>query len=190
MAQFGRSRRAGCRTPPVTVAGMRCGCGSQSMPYFSDFAGWPWCLALSKCQHPTQMSCQTFPERHILRRVPAQAQRKPPHRAVSAVSHSLDCYGSFQGKADLAAPTDGERVPCVTSAVLSIGRCTTVREMKEGPSRPAVRCWSQATASCDCQKQWWFAKSGHRLPRAAILTPLRKGRADLLLCNRRSTSPA
>ena len=34
-------------------------------------------------------------------------------------------------------------------------RCATVREMKEGPSRSAVRCWSQTTASCCRQKRWW-----------------------------------
>jgi hypothetical protein len=34
-------------------------------------------------------------------------------------------------------------------------RCGTVREMKEGPSRPAVRCRSQATASCCRQERWW-----------------------------------
>src|ERR1019366_7597730 len=34
-------------------------------------------------------------------------------------------------------------------------RCATVREMEEGPSRPAVRFWSQATASCCRQKRWW-----------------------------------
>jgi cytochrome b len=27
--------------------------------------------------------------------------------------------------------------------------------MKEGPSRPAVRCRSQATASCCRQERWW-----------------------------------
>ena len=33
--------------------------------------------------------------------------------------------------------------------------CATVREMKEGPSRPEVRFWSQATASCCRQERWW-----------------------------------
>jgi len=28
--------------------------------------------------------------------------------------------------------------------------------MKEGPSRSAIRCWSQATASCCRQKRWWW----------------------------------
>ncbi len=41
-----------------------------------------------------------------------------------------------------------ERAVCVQ-------RCGTVREMKEGPSRPAVRCRSQATASCCRQERWW-----------------------------------
>jgi len=40
-----------------------------------------------------------------------------------------------------------ERAVCVQ-------RCGTVREMKEGPSRPAVRCRSQATASCCRQERW------------------------------------
>src|ERR1700756_1387821 len=43
-----------------------------------------------------------------------------------------------------------ERAVCVQ-------RCGTVREMKEGPSRPAVRCRSQATASCCRQERWWPA---------------------------------
>src|ERR1700730_18528071 len=34
-------------------------------------------------------------------------------------------------------------------------RCVTVREMKEGPSRPAVRFWPQTAASCCRQKRWW-----------------------------------
>jgi putative tryptophan/tyrosine transport system substrate-binding protein len=34
-------------------------------------------------------------------------------------------------------------------------RCATVREMKEGPSRPAVRFWPQTAASCCRQKRWW-----------------------------------
>ena len=34
-------------------------------------------------------------------------------------------------------------------------RCATVREMKEGPSGSAIRCRSQATASCCGQKPWW-----------------------------------
>ena len=34
-------------------------------------------------------------------------------------------------------------------------RCATVREIKEGPSRPAVRGRPQTTASCCRQKRWW-----------------------------------
>src|SRR5205814_6071492 len=34
-------------------------------------------------------------------------------------------------------------------------RCATVREMKVGPSRPAVRFWPQTAASCCRQKRWW-----------------------------------
>ena len=33
--------------------------------------------------------------------------------------------------------------------------CATAREMKEGPSGSAIRCRSQATASCCGQKPWW-----------------------------------
>jgi hypothetical protein len=46
------------------------------------------------------------------------------------------------------------RVVCHERAVC-VERCETVREMKEGPSRPAVRCRSQATASCCRQERWW-----------------------------------
>jgi putative transposase len=31
----------------------------------------------------------------------------------------------------------------------------TVREMKVGPSRPAVRFWPQNAASCCRQERWW-----------------------------------
>ena len=47
-----------------------------------------------------------------------------------------------------------ERGVCHERAVC-VQRCGTVREMKEGPSRPAVRCRSQATASCCRQERWW-----------------------------------
>src|SRR5438067_12472365 len=51
-----------------------------------------------------------------------------------------------------------ERAVCVQ-------RCGSVREMKEGPSRPAVRCRSQATASCCRQERWWCCvKKGARAP--------------------------
>ena len=33
--------------------------------------------------------------------------------------------------------------------------CATVREMKDGPSRRAVRFWPQTAASCCRQKRWW-----------------------------------
>src|ERR1700726_2429435 len=45
-------------------------------------------------------------------------------------------------------------VVCHEGAVC-VQRCGTVREMKEGPSRPAVRCRSHATASCCRQERWW-----------------------------------
>jgi len=34
-------------------------------------------------------------------------------------------------------------------------RCGTAQEMREGPSKPAVRGRLQTTASCDGQKPWW-----------------------------------
>jgi hypothetical protein len=37
----------------------------------------------------------------------------------------------------------------------STWRCATVREMKDGPSRPVVRFWPQTAASCCRQKRWW-----------------------------------
>src|SRR6266404_2869317 len=49
-----------------------------------------------------------------------------------------------------------EGVVCHERAVC-VQRCGTVREMKEGPSRSAVRCRSQATASCCRQERWWGA---------------------------------
>jgi len=36
----------------------------------------------------------------------------------------------------------------------STRRCATVREMKVDPSRSAIRCRSQTTASCCRQKRW------------------------------------
>ena len=35
------------------------------------------------------------------------------------------------------------------------GRCGAVQEMRVGPSRSAVRCRPQTTASCDRQERWW-----------------------------------
>ena len=46
-------------------------------------------------------------------------------------------------------------VPCVDEHRRSARRYATVWEMREGPSRPAVRFWSQATASCCGQKPRW-----------------------------------
>jgi len=57
---------------------------------------------------------------------------------------------------DLQQPRHISTLPCVTSAAW-VGRCATVREMKEDPSSSAIRCWSQATASCCGQKPWWWA---------------------------------
>ena len=45
------------------------------------------------------------------------------------------------------------RVVCHERAVC-VQRCGTVREMKEDPSRSAVRCRPQATASCCRQERW------------------------------------
>jgi len=42
--------------------------------------------------------------------------------------------------------------------------------MKEGPSRSAIRCWSQATASCCRQKWWWWTlrKSRDKIPAGKV----------------------
>jgi len=45
----------------------------------------------------------------------------------------------------------------VSRAPREYPRRATIREMKEGPSSSAIRCWSQATASCCGQKPWWWA---------------------------------
>ena len=37
---------------------------------------------------------------------------------------------------------------CVPRTHRQRWRCGTVREMREGPSEPAIRCWLQTTASC------------------------------------------
>ena len=57
-------------------------------------------------------------------------------------------------KGGVAGAKGPERVLCHEHH-RSKRRCGTVREMKEGPSRPAVRCRSQATASCCRQERWW-----------------------------------
>src|ERR1019366_6156342 len=54
----------------------------------------------------------------------------------------------------LSARPDIRKGSCVTSTV-RLRRCATVPEMKEGPSRPAVRGRPQTTASCCRQKRWW-----------------------------------
>jgi MFS family permease len=44
---------------------------------------------------------------------------------------------------------------CVTNAPSEYDGAELYKEMKEGPSRPTVRCRSQATASCCRQERWW-----------------------------------
>jgi hypothetical protein len=34
-------------------------------------------------------------------------------------------------------------------------RCDAVREMRAGPSKPAIRRRLQTTASCDRKERWW-----------------------------------
>ena len=70
------------------------------------------------------------------RRIPANGRNLP-------YSTDLGCYG----KGRLRGVCHERR--------MSYLRRATVREMKEGPSRPAVRCRSQATTSCRRQKRWW-----------------------------------
>src|SRR6201987_4837827 len=55
----------------------------------------------------------------------------------------------------LQPPRHISTLPCVTNAPSACNGAETVREMKEGPSRSAVRCRSQATASCCRQERWW-----------------------------------
>src|SRR6202022_2202371 len=66
-----------------------------------------------------------------------------------------------------------ERAVCVE-------RCGAVREMKEGASRPAVRCRSQATASCCRQERWWRALRKRRdvIPAGKVERGERKRTAD------------
>ena len=77
--------------------------------------------------------------------VPATPRDLADHTVVActAVTPIPDRW-SFHGPNGVVCH---ERAVCV-------GRCGTVREMKEGPSRPA-RCRSQATASCCRQERWW-----------------------------------
>jgi len=52
--------------------------------------------------------------------------------------------------------------------------------MKEGPSRSAVRCRSQATASCCRQERWWWALRKRRdlIPAGKVERGERKRTAD------------
>ena len=72
-----------------------------------------------------------------------------------------------------------EWVVCHERAVC-VQRCGTVREMKEGPSTPAVRCRSQATASCCRQERWWRALRKRRdlIPAGKVERGERKRTAD------------
>ena len=42
----------------------------------------------------------------------------------------------------------------LAARALSVRRCATVQEMKEGPSRSANRCWSRSAATRCWQKRW------------------------------------
>src|SRR6516162_4345953 len=68
----------------------------------------------------------------------------------------------------------------VSRAHCLVRRCGTVREMKEGPSRSAVRCRSQATASCCRQERWWRALRKRRdlIPAGKVERGERKRTAD------------
>ena len=59
----------------------------------------------------------------------------------------------FSRRVSLSTPTSGVGLVSRASPVQTA--FATVREMKEGPSSPTIRCWSQATASCCGQKPWW-----------------------------------
>jgi hypothetical protein len=75
--------------------------------------------------------------------------------ARKSCRHRLNPGSKRMGCVALGGNRFGQaRVVCHERAVC-VQRCGTVREMKEGPSRPAVRCRSQATASCCRQKRWW-----------------------------------
>ncbi len=59
-----------------------------------------------------------------------------------AMARGMMCYpmgGTIDGKF-------GDH--CVPRTHRQRWRCGTVREMREGPSEPAIRCWLQTTASC------------------------------------------
>src|SRR5262245_1906541 len=77
---------------------------------------------------------------------------------VMATAEHREPYES-RGSRTVLGARGGEIPPrdstCVTRYRRSKRRCATVREMKVGPSRPAVRFWPQTAASCCRQERWW-----------------------------------
>src|SRR6266481_7948522 len=63
--------------------------------------------------------------------------------------------GAATDMVDLKPPAPHSDSTVCHERAVCVQRCGTVREMKEGPSRSAVRCRSQATASCCRQERWW-----------------------------------
>ena len=100
--------------------------------------------------------------RGLLNTDPGSAALKPAAMARPQVGSTPEVATAAAGSASrllykykrLLTALGPQRVVCHERTVC-VQRRGTVREMKEGPSRPAVRCRSQATASCCRQERWW-----------------------------------
>ena len=118
------------------------------MPTTGTARGW-------RARHERPSSRRAAEQRDEL--APLSADRiasvAPRQEEVRSITH---CRGSVRGSLRCGSPTR------LMSAMVvrhedrrSKRRCATVREMKEGPSRPAVRFRPQTAASCCRQKRWW-----------------------------------
>ncbi len=93
---------------------------------------------------------------------PARHQGSPecrwrrPARCALVIKPAIGSARHLQGAFPSAPAPLGQIRSGVglVSRVPSVRRCVTVREMKEGPSRSAVRCRPQTAASCCRQKRW------------------------------------
>src|SRR6202022_3138332 len=84
------------------------------------------------------------------RNLTCNGRRQPSHGGTSRMMREYQVRICERLGGQFPGPTRR-----VHRRAVRVQRCGTVREMKEGPSRPAVRCRSQATASCCRRERWW-----------------------------------
>ena len=136
------SRRTNAATRSLSPTGVL----SPKNPTIGRFPGCCACAASGQAAAPPS---SVMNSRRFIDRIASAA----PARGPGSIT---DWRGSSQGSLHCGIATSLCRLGVVCHEDRrSKRRCVTVREMKEGPSRPAVRFWPQTAASCCRQKRWW-----------------------------------